>query len=181
MIISYKGIDNGVEREKPVKIFVMGKNTWRDESDWPLARARSVSYYLSSSGKANSLSGDGVLSTEAPVGVGQDHFLFDPRDPVPSQGSSGSAMDQRPVESRNDVLVYSTLPFQADIEVTGPIRVELFASSSAVDTDFTARLVDVWPNGLVQRLTDGILRCRYRNSQEKPELMNPGDVYKLSI
>ena len=159
-----KGIDNGVERDKPVKIFVMGKNAWRDESDWPLARARTVSYYLGSNGKANGLSGDGVLGAEATQGVAQDSFLYDPRDPVPSQGSSGSAMDQRPVEARNDVLVYSTPPFNEEVEVTGPVRIELFASSSAIDTDFTARLVDVWPNGFAQNLTDGILRCRYRNS-----------------
>ena len=89
--------------------------------------------------------------------------------------------DQRPVEAREDVLVYSTAPLASDMEVTGPVSLELYVKSSAVDTDFTAKLVDVWPNGFAQNLTDSILRTRYRNSQETPELMTPGQVYKLTI
>jgi hypothetical protein len=184
-----KGIDNGIDREKPVKIFVMGKNIWREEDDWPLARARARRYYLHSGGKANSLEGDGTLSPTAPQQEASDRYVYDPADPAPTKGGGlccnaavpGGAFDQRPVEGRQDVLVYTTAPFKEDFEVTGPITVELYASSSAVDTDFTAKLVDVWPNGFAQNLTDGIIRARYRNSFEKLELMEPGQVYKFSI
>jgi uncharacterized protein len=89
--------------------------------------------------------------------------------------------DQRAVEARDDVLVYSTSPMSEDLEVTGPVSLELYAKSSAVDTDFTAKLVDVWPNGFAQNLTEGIVRARYRDSREKPDLMNPGQVYKFTI
>jgi putative CocE/NonD family hydrolase len=185
-----KGVDNGVERDKPVKIFVMGKNVWREEDDWPLARAQSTRYYLHSAGNANGLAGDGVLKTTAPQSEHADHFDYDPADPVPTRGGplccdsvhiAPGPRDQRPVEARADVLVYTTPAFKEDFEVTGPVTLDLYASSSAVDTDFTAKLVDVWPNGFAQNLTEGIVRARYRNSQEKPELMNPGETYKFSI
>jgi putative CocE/NonD family hydrolase len=185
-----KGIANGVESEKPVKIFVMGPNQWREEEDWPLARARETRYFLHSAGKANSLSGDGVLTTGGPRAEPSDQFIYDPLDPVPTIGGplccdsahlAPGPRDQRPSEGREDVLVFSTPAFEQDFEVTGPVSLELYASSSAVDTDFTAKLVDVWPNGFAQNLTEGILRARYRDSQEKPEFMNPGEVYKLSI
>ncbi len=185
-----KGIDNGIEKEKPVKIFVMGRNEWREEDDWPLARARSTHYYLHSEGSANTLSGDGGLSTSAPASEPADKYAYDPADPVPTRGGGlccdnshepSGAFDQRSVEARRDVLVYSTPAFDEDLEVTGPITLELYAGSSAVDTDFTGKLVDVWPNGFAQNLTDGILRARYRHSPEKAELMNPGEVYKFTI
>ncbi|MBZ5516415.1 MAG: CocE/NonD family hydrolase [Acidobacteriia bacterium] len=185
-----KGESNGIEREKPVRIFVLGENAWRDEDDWPLARAKDTRYYLHSGGGANSLMGDGNLSTEAPPAESPDRFVYDPAEPVPTRGGglccdnthlAAGAFDQRPVEARNDVLVFTTSAFKQDFEVTGPVSLELYASSSAVDTDFTAKLVDVWPNGFAQNLTDGILRARYRNSQEKPEFMNPGEVYKFTI
>jgi uncharacterized protein len=185
-----KGEKNGAEREKPVKIFVMGKNLWREEDDWPPARAESARYYLHSGGKSNSLGGDGGLSTIVPQAEPSDHWVYDPADPAPTTGGplccdsehlAPGPRDQRPVESRDDVLLYTTPAFKEDLEVTGPVSLELYASSSAVDTDFTAKLVDVWPNGFAQNLTEGILRARYRNSQEKPELMNPGEVYKLTI
>jgi len=185
-----KGESNGVEREKPVKIFVMGENAWREEDDWPLARARNTRHYLHSGGNANSLLGDGTLSVEAAQAEPTDHFVYDPGVPVPTRGGglccdnvrlASGAFDQRPVEARGDVLVYTAPAFKQDFEVTGPVSLELYASSSAVDTDFTAKLVDVWPNGFAQNLTDGILRARYRNSQEKPEFLNPGEVYMLTI
>ena len=185
-----KGVDNGIEREKPVKIFVLGKNAWREEDDWPLARAQATRYYLHSAGKAGGLEGDGALSAKSPSAEPFDHFVYDPADPVPTIGGplccdaahlAPGPRDQRPDEARADVLVYTTPAFKQDFEVTGPVSLELYASSSAVDTDFTAKLVDVWPNGFAQNLTEGILRARYRNSQEKPEFMNPGEVYKLTI
>ena len=185
-----KGIANGVENEKPVKIFVMGSNQWREENAWPLTRARETRYFLHSAGKANSLSGDGVLTTASPQAEPADHFVYDPADPVPTIGGplccdaahlAPGPRDQRPAEGREDVLVFTTPVFEEDLEVTGPVTLELYANSSAVDTDFTGKLVDVWPSGFAQNLTEGILRTRYRNSPEKPEFMNPGEVYKLAI
>ncbi|MGA3322930.1 MAG: CocE/NonD family hydrolase [Terriglobia bacterium] len=185
-----KGVTNGLQNEKPVKIFVMGRNAWRDEDDWPLARAKSTRYYLHSEGNANTLGGDGALSAATPAGEPADKYTYDPANPTPTRGGGlccdnnhepSGAFDQRPVEARRDVLVYSTPAFQEDVEVTGPITLELYASSSAVDTDFTGKLVDLWPNGYAQNLTDGILRARYRRSPEKAEFMNPGEVYKLTL
>jgi putative CocE/NonD family hydrolase len=185
-----KGLDNGVEKEKPVRIFVMGEDSWRDEDEWPPERARATRYYLHSAGHASSLSGDGSLGTETPQNESLDTYVYDPADPVPtvvgplccdSEHLAPGPRDQRSVENRADVLVFTTSAFEKDVEVTGPISLELFASSSAVDTDFTGKLVDVAPDGFAQNLTEGILRARYRNSQEKPELMNPGEVYRLTI
>jgi putative CocE/NonD family hydrolase len=184
-----KGVQNEFAR-KPVRIFVMGANQWRDEDDWPLARARRTKYFLHSAGRANSLRGDGALSTTAPGAETADHYVYDPANPVSTIGGplccdsdhlAPGPRDQRPVEARDDVLVYSTPPLSADMEVTGPVSLDLYAKSSAVDTDFTAKLVDVWPNGFVQNLTEGILRARYRESQEKPELMTPGSIYRFTI
>jgi putative CocE/NonD family hydrolase len=182
-----KGIDNGMANEKPVKIFVMGKNIWRYEDSWPLARAKPTRYYLHSAGKANTLSGDGKLSLTPPASEPADKYIYDPEDPAPTRGGPISVpgppgpVDQRPVENREDVLVYTAPTFQQDREVTGPISVELYVSSSAVDTDFTGKLVDVWPNGYAENLTEGILRARYRHSMEKEEFLNPGEVYKLTL
>src|SRR5215470_8598498 len=185
-----KGEANGAENDKPVKIFVMGKNIWRDEDNWPLARAQSTKYFLHSHGAANGISGDGILSTTNPAVEQRDTYDYDPVDPTPTIGgplccqslpSGNGPQDQRPAEARGDVLVFTTPPFTQDFEVTGPITAELYVSSSAVDTDFTAKLVDVWPNGFAQNLTDGILRMRYRNSQAKPELMTPGEIYHITV
>jgi putative CocE/NonD family hydrolase len=185
-----KGIANEFAKEKAVRIFVMGSNTWREEGDWPLARARNTKYYLHSSGKANSVRGDGALSTAIPNSETFDHYVYDPSDPVRTIGGPlccdrdhmpAGPRDQRPVEARDDVLVYSTPPLEHDVEVTGPIGLELYAKSSAVDTDFTAKLVDAWPDGFAQNLTQGIVRARYRNSQERAEFMKPGEIYKFMI
>jgi putative CocE/NonD family hydrolase len=185
-----RGVENEIEKEKPVKIFVMGKNLYQEEDDWPPNRARVSRFYLHSAGNANSLRGDGTLSELAPQSEKADHLLYDPANPVPTMGGilccdSAHLMsgphDQRPVESRVDVLVYSTPEFKEDCEVTGPVSAEIYASSSAVDTEFTSKLVDVWPSGFAQNLAEGILRARFRNSQEKAEFMNPGEIYKLNI
>jgi uncharacterized protein len=187
----FKGIANGVEHEKPVKIFVMGKNEWRDEDDWPLARAKSTKYYLhSTGGVANGLGGNGSLSVAAPGEEKADQYVYDPSDAVPTIGGPLCCQalptgigpeDQRPAEGRADVLVFTTPAFEKDFEVTGPVTLDLWVSSSAVDTDFAGMLVDVWPNGFAQNLTSGILRMRYRNSQEKPELANPGQTYHVTV
>ena len=186
-----KGIDNGLEREKQVRIFVMGKNEWREEDDWPLARAKTTRYYLHSTKPANGLEGAGTLNTTAPDEEKPEQYVYDPSNAVPTLGGPlccGAPLptgigpeDQRPAEGRDDVLVFSTPVFAQDTEVTGPVSLDLYLSSSAVDTDFTGKLVDVWPNGFAQNLTEGILRLRYRNSQEKPELANPHEVYHVSV
>ena len=181
---------NGSEQQKPVRIFVMGKNEWRDEDDWPLERAKLTRYYLHSAKPANGLEGGGALSTSAPAEEKPDQYVYDPNDAVPTIGGPlcCSALptgvgpeDQRPAEARADVLIFSSPAFTQNTEVTGPISLDLYVSSSAVDTDFTGKLVDVWPNGFAQNLTEGIFRLRYRNSQEKPELANPGETYHITI
>jgi putative CocE/NonD family hydrolase len=189
----YQYLFQGAQNEfsgKPVRIFVMGANQWREEDDWPLARAQSTKYFLHSSKSANSLRGDGSLSLATPRSEPADHYVYDPSNPAPTIGGplccdgqhlAPGPRDQRPVEARDDVLIYTTPAFSQDTEVTGPVSLELFAQSSAVDTDFEAKLVDVAPDGFAQNLTEGIIRARYRNSQEKPELMNPGQVYKFNI
>jgi uncharacterized protein len=186
----FKGMQNSFAKEKPVKIFVMGRNGWREEDDWPLTRAQSTKYFLHSEGSANSLRGNGSLSAGAPRAESPDHYVYDPAKPVPTIGGplccdswhlAPGPRDQRPVEARDDVLIYSTPAFAQDTEITGPVSLELFAKSTAVDTDFTAKLVDVAPDGFAQNLTEGIIRTRYRESQEKPTLMNPGQVYKFTI
>lgn len=186
-----KGKDTGIINEAPVKIFVMGENVWRDEYEWPLARTNYTSYYLHSQGHANTLHGDGVLSTIMPDQEPADHYTYDPLNPVITKGGaimmppdfSSGAFDQREIESRNDVLVYTTPVLENDVEVTGPVKVKLWASSSAVDTDFVARLVDVHPDGYAQNLTDGIIRARYRNAAkgEAPSLIEPGKAYLYEI
>ena len=185
-----KGIDNGIMNEAPIKLFIMGANYWRDEYEWPLARTQYVNYYFHSSGKANSLSGDGALSTTLPEDGPPDRYIYNPDNPVPTLGGNNccspdivawGAYDQRPAEQRNDVLVYTTPPLAEDIEVTGPIFVKLYASSSAPDTDFTAKLLDVFPDGYTMNLCDGIIRARYQESFEEAKLMKPGTVYEFTI
>jgi uncharacterized protein len=185
----FKGAQNEFA-QKPVTIFVMGLNQWRQEDNWPLVRAKNTKYFLHSQGAANSAGGNGSLSTKAPNSEPPDHYVYDPANPVPTIGGplccdsahlKPGARDQRPAETRADVLVYSTRAFPEDVEVTGPVNVELYVESSALDTDFTAKLVDVGPDGFARNLTDGIIRARYRDSREKAELLKPGQVYKLTI
>ena len=185
-----QGKKNEFASEKPVKIFVMGENKWRSEDSWPLERARVTHYFLHSAGKANSASGDGVLSTAAAQSETHDSFLYDPANPVPSVGGPlccdpvhlpPGPRDQQQVETRADVLVYSTPPLDQDLEATGPVTLDLFAASSAVDTDFTAKLVDVGPNGFAQDLTEGILRARYRESASVAKPITPGQVLEYRI
>ena len=184
------GEDNGFTDGKPVRIFVMGENAWRYEDDWPLERAEVTNFYLRSGGKANSLNGDGVLSLDQPGDEPQDVYVYNPISPVPTVGGglccdpafmANGAYDQRWVEARADVLVYSTPPLPEDVEVTGPVTVTLYASSNVPDTDFTAKLVDVEPSGYARNLTDGIIRARYRTPRQPASLIQPGTVYEYTI
>lgn len=179
--------DGSAEAPPPVRIFVMGENTWRDESEWPLARTQFTDYFLHSGGAANSRIGDGRLDTTAPDGEEPaDTYTYDPMRPVPfltapRSSQLGGPDDYSAVELRGDVLCYTTEPFEDDVELTGPLKLVLFASSSAVDTDFTAKLIDVHPNGFCQRLTDSMVRGRYREGHDEARLMEPGTVYEFTI
>jgi putative CocE/NonD family hydrolase len=208
-----KGEENGVDREPPVRIYVMGGGDahrtpegrlfvgghWRDEREWPLARARYTPYFLHSGGS---------LTAVRPSGEAPTTFLFDPRNPVPSLGGNVSsqgklmfqgAADQRdrtdfwltsdtkPLSARKDILVYQTQPLAGDVEVTGPLVVRLWAASSARDTDFTVKLVDVYPPnhdypaGVDLNVADGIVRARYRNNLDHEEFLEPGRPYEFTI
>ena len=208
-----KGINNGADREPPVRIFVMGRGSsrkergdrlahsgvWRDAPDWPLPGTRYTPYHIHA---------DGTLGPDLPLASDPSRYTFDPRDPVPTIGGGISAAnqvmpaggyDQRgdvrfygcvdtlPLSARNDVLVFQTPNLKEDVEVTGPLTVILWASSSARDTDFTVKLIDVhppnadYPDGFAQNISDSIIRGRYRNGREHPELLEPGQVYKFEI
>jgi putative CocE/NonD family hydrolase len=186
----FKGVQNEFSNGKRVKIFVMGRNQWRLEDDWPLARTRYTQYFLHAQSAANSSRGAGVLSTSAPGEEPVDKFIYDPANPVPTLGGplccdsehrAPGPYNQSQVEERDDVLVFSTAPLDHDVEVTGPVRLNFFASSSAVNTDFTAKLVDVSPGGSAINITEGILRAIYRDSPEYPAPLVPGKVYPLTI
>ena len=184
-----KGVENGIEKEKPVKIFVMGIDQWREEDDWPLPDAHEQAYFLHSAGAANSLEGDGTLSTTPPGEELSDVYLYNPLRPAPTRGGQVllggpndlGPRDQRPVERRDDVLVYTAPSLEQALEVTGPVRLRLFVSSSALDTDFTGKLVDVFPDGKAIILTEGALRARYRQSLIEPELLEQGRIYELNL
>ena len=184
-----KDIPNGIDKDPPVRIFVMGINQWRDEADWPLPDTRYTPYYLHSNGHANTLHGDGTLSPVAPGKEAPDQFIYDPLDPVPSIGGANlmpfastiGPRDQRQVETREDVLVFTTPVLTQHVEVTGPVIAQLYVSSSAPDTDITCKLVDVHPDGRAMLLTDGILRLRYRHSFTEPTLLQPDEIVPVAI
>ena len=178
-----KGIDNGVDAAAPVRLFVMGIDQWRDEQDWPLPDTHFTPWYLRAGG---------ALSTEVPGDEDPSSYDYDPANPVPTCGgptflpglfiaANAGPRDQRAIGERADVLTFQTEPLMKATEVTGPIELVLYASSSARDTDFTGKLVDVHPDGRAEHLTDGILRARYRNSMSAPEILTPGEVYELHI
>jgi len=186
----FKGVQNDFASGKRVRIFVMGLNQWREEDDWPIARAITTKYFLHAQTSANSSNGHGVLSTTSSASEPADKFSYDPANPMPTIGGplccdgdhlAPGPVNQRAAEERQDVLVYSSAPLDRDLEVTGPVRLEFFASSSATDTDFTAKLVDVSPDGSAINLTEGILRAKFRDSQESPTPLTPGKVYPLTI
>jgi putative CocE/NonD family hydrolase len=186
-----KGAKNRVTDMPKLQIYVMGRGEWRGENEWPLARTEFTKYYLHSDGNANSRIGTGRLSAEPPSEEPSDHFVYDPAAPVPSLGGPDwgashpdlipGGTDQGPVEMRHDVLVYTTPPLENGLEVTGPLELVLYVSSSARDTDFIGKLVDVYPDGTAYNVQEGILRARYREGFEKKVWMKEGEVYEVRI
>ncbi len=187
-----RGIDNGIASEPRVKVFIMGANRWREADEWPIPGTRYTPYYLHSGGNANSLLGDGVVDTSRPGQETPDRYDYDPAHPVMTIGGSTCCIeetvpvsmgprDQRPNEYRPDVLVYTGPVLDEDVEVTGPVKAVLYASSSAPDTDFTAKLVDVFPTGYAMNVAQGIIRARYRDSWEEPSPLEQGKTYKYEI
>lgn len=183
-----KGIQNGIDTEPPIKIFVMGPDVWRFENEWPLARTRFTKVYIRSSGKANGDQGDGTLMPSPARDEPPDRYVYDPEDPVPTLGGQISThgeirgrKDRSSVQSRKDILVYTSEPLERDMEVTGPVDFKLYAASSAVDTDWTATLSDLHPDGQAIHVCEGIRGGRFRDSLETPKLIEPGKVYEYSI
>ena len=187
-----KGEQNGILEKMPkVRYFTMGINKWQSSDTWPPVGAQPMTYFLSSGGKANTGAGDGVLSLTAPATDSPDKFSYDPMNPVPSFGGNvcctgnavqGGSFDQRKMEERPDILVYSTEPLKEGVEVSGPIEVTLYVSSDAKDTDFTVKLIDVLPDGRAYNLDETIQRMRYRNGYDKPQVwMESGKVYKVKL
>ncbi|MHC4399586.1 MAG: CocE/NonD family hydrolase [Planctomycetota bacterium] len=183
-----KGLPNGLDREPPIRLYVMGDNVWRDENEWPLARTKFTRFYLAGL-HANSAEGDGRLRTSAPTEDSPaDHFTYDPNRPVYTLGGQISThgdvrgpKDRRSVQRREDVLVYTTDRLAEDVEVTGPVELVLYAASSAVDTDFTATLTDVHPDGRAIHICEGIRGATFRESLEHPTPIEPGKIYPFSI
>ncbi len=180
-----KGVENGITGLPKVQYYTMGRNEWRSADEWPLPETDYTKYYLHSSSSANSRYGDGQLSDKVPETKLSDTILYDPANPVPSIGGPNGlprgAQEQSIVEIRNDVLVYTTPILKNGIELTGPIKAVLYVSSSAKDTDFTARLIDVYPDGTAYNIQEGILRARYREGLTKKVWMEEKEVYKIQI
>lgn len=181
-----KGRDNGIQHWPPYYLFVMGENRWRGENEWPLKRTRFTPFYLRSAGHARTLLGDGTLSPDRPGTEPPDEYTYDGNNPVPTVGGNNiigatdGPRDQSAVEQRDDVLVY-TMNVEQDLEVTGPVKLILWAASSARDTDFTGKLVDVHPDGKAYNLCEGILRARFREGLDRPRLLTPGKAERFEI
>ncbi len=177
-------------REPLLHLFIMGPDVWREEHEWPLARTRYTPLYLVSEGNANTAQGNGTLRWQPVFQSLADNFTYDPKNPTPTQGGSiccepavfpPGPLDQRSVEKRQDVLVYTSAPLSEELEVTGPVRTILYVSTSANDTDFTAKLVDVQPDGRPLSVTDGIQRLRYRLSLDKAVFVKRNEAYQISV
>ncbi len=187
-----KGEKNNILQNTPrVQYYTMGSNKWHTSETWPPEEAKMVSYYLGSKGKANSLTGDGFLTTEAPGKEDYpDTFVYDPANPVPTHGGNfccmgesveGGSFDQRPIEIRNDILIYSTDKLKQGVEVSGTVKIILYISSDVKDTDITVKLIDVYPDGRAYNLDETIQRVRYREGYDKEVFMDKGKVYKLEV
>jgi len=175
-----KGEDNGIDREAPVRLYYMGANVWRDEQDWPIPGTTFTPFYLSSGRK---------VSLEKSSDTGSDQYLYDPANPVPTIGGNNCCgsptlagpKDQRPLERRPDVLVYTGEVISAPVAIAGPVKMHLFASTDGRDTDWMVKLVDVYPDGFAMNIAEGMLRARFHQGLDKPELLTPGQVYEFEI
>ncbi|HKT38953.1 MAG TPA: CocE/NonD family hydrolase, partial [Ktedonobacterales bacterium] len=185
-----KRMSNGFDQWPRVKYFMMGVNTWRASDVWPPTSMRLEAWYLHSDGHANSVEGEGTLSREIPGAEPSDTYVYDPANPVPTVGGatlmhpaiSAGAFDQRSIEARDDVLVFTSTPFEQPQSLAGPVTAKLFVTTDGPDTDFVARLVDVYPDGRAMTLTDGVTRLRYRDGIESPAgLAESGRIYEISV
>ncbi len=184
-----KGMDTGIDREPPVEIFYMGVNRWAHHDDWPVPGTGYTPFYLSSGGQANTSRGNGGLQRGKPVAAPSDQFTYDPASPVPTHGGNdccgapipSGPVDQRVVETRNDVLVYTSPMLEQSLAIAGPVRMKLFAATDGPDTDYFVKLVDVHPNGFAMNIAEGILRARFRKGLDRMELLKPGEPYEFEI
>jgi putative CocE/NonD family hydrolase len=184
-----RGMDNGLEKEPKVRVYTMGSNEWRTYDTWPPKESQPVTYYLDSDGGANTLKGNGRLIAARPKKAAQDTYAYDPLKPTPAAGgqvccfnaAQPGSFDQTEVESRPDVLVYTSDALAAPVNVTGPIAVTLYLSSDVKDTDLFAKLVDVAPDGKAWNLDEQALRVRWRDGYDRPVLMEGGKVYKVTL
>ena len=185
-----KDEDNNINKRPFLTYYVMGEHRWRHSDSWPLKNTKYTNWYLDHSVQANSLSGDGTLTIIKPSKEKNDSFVYDPEDPVPSLGghtcctgtdTEAGGYDQTEIEMRRDVLVYSSPILEKNIEVTGLIKANLFVTSTAKDTDFTVKLVDVYPDGRAFNVQEGVTRMRYRKSLRSPSLVNPGQIYEIEV
>jgi putative CocE/NonD family hydrolase len=184
-----KGIDNGIEKEPRVRVFNLGDKAWKTYDTWPPAGAERVTYYLASDGGANTAAGNGRLVLSRPRKEARDSYTYDPMNPAPSLGGQvccfnaavPGSFDQSKMQARPDVLVYSTEPLRAPVNVTGPIEVTLYLSSDVKDTDLMVKLVDVYPDGKAYNLDEQALRVRWREGWDAPVMMEGGKVYQVTI
>jgi putative CocE/NonD family hydrolase len=185
-----KGTDSGSDDGSPVDIFIMGENDWSRFDNWVPEGVREKRLYLDSDGPANSVYGAGKIVLDKAPKPKTQKFIYDPANPVPTTGGDlccssvllpAGVFDQRPVEVRIDVLVYTSDVLKKPLRVAGPVKTVLYAASSAVDTDFTAKLVDVYPDGYAANVTEGIVRARFRNDSLKSEPITPGELYRYEI
>ena len=186
-----KGQDNGMLDTLPrVRYYTMGSNEWKSADSWPPPDAEQVTYYLNSGGNANTRHGDGVLTTTPPTTDNPDRYTYDPMNPVMSHGGNvcctgnavqGGALDQQQIEERQDILVYTSEPFANGVEVTGTIDITLFVSSDVKDTDFTVKLIDVYPDGTAYNLDETIQRARYREGYDQEVFMEAGQTYEIKL
>ena len=184
-----KGIQNGLDEEKPVKLFYMGVNKWRSESDWPVPGTQYRELYLTGTGPANSVRGEGMLTFTRPEKSGSDSYRYDPESPVPTTGGNNCCgtptvagpADQRPLERRDDLLVYTSDFMSESLTIAGPVKMKLHAATDGPDTDWMIKLTDVYPDGYSMPVSEGILRARFREGLDKIKLLKPDQVYEYAI
>ncbi|HZO57997.1 MAG TPA: CocE/NonD family hydrolase [Bryobacteraceae bacterium] len=184
-----KGVENGIDKEPPVQLFFMGVNQWRTAEEWPLPGTKYTPFYLISGGSANSARGNGAISVSKPAQAGKDEYAYDPNQPVPTLGGNNCCgtptlagpKDQRPIESRHDVLVYTGAILTEPVTIAGPVKMKLWAATDGRDTDWMVKLVDVAPNGFAMNIAEGILRARFRNGLDKMALLEPGKAYEFEV